>query len=362
MKKLGLVVLMCAGVSFASCTHGLEKKLIRCDVHETGYPKETVNIETSPVGQEGPDLMSVIIRDSLVISLERSQPYLFSISDLRTGELMMMCCRKGRSANEPVSAIPVRETFEEDGDMKTYVYSYNDSRVFEWNISASLVSGKDVYERIVRIGSSENETMLPLMSCYNFGRDEIIVRNSGQDPQREEFLDVPVYEIYSLEDGSRAQVYDSMFSHAEIPVENESLLPKYYLSGSDCISPDCTRIAYAMGYMPYLIILDLNDGHSEAFRLTGQKAFDPTENRWCFTSVQADESHIYALYYGGIIDDRNFDACPDTLYVFDWTGKLLKEIHLDRHFTDLTLDTRNSRLYLTHRMRSGIFCIDTENF
>lgn len=350
------------GLLSDSCSQALEKDLIKCDIRQTGYPEETVALEVHAAGQEGPDLMSAIIRDSLVISQERSSSYLFSISGLRSGELKMMCCRKGRAGNEPVSAIPVRDVFEEDGDMKAYVYSYKDSEIFEWNISESLSSGSDVYDRVVRISApGQDGGMLSLMSCYALDGNSVIARNSRQDPQKEEFLDVPVYETYSLTDGMRTDVYDSMFSYSEVPVENESFRPKYYLSGSDCISPDRSRIAYVMGYMPYLVTLDLGSGESVAFRLTGEPAFDPSEERWCFTSVQADDTRIYALYYGGNIDDKDFDACPDKLYVFDWNGRLLKEIRLDRHFTDLSLDVANSMLYLTHRMRSGIYGIDTKD-
>lgn len=124
--------------------------------------------------------------------------------------------------------------------------------------------------------------MLALMSCYALDGNSVIVRNSRQDPQKEELLDVPVYETYSLTDGMRTDVYDSMFSYSEVPVENESFRPKYYLSGSDCISPDRSRIAYVMGYMPYLVTLDLGSGESVAFRLTGEPAFNPSEERWCF--------------------------------------------------------------------------------
>ena len=353
MKKLSAISLT---LLVMSCSDNIGPSLFECDLSETGKPAETVAMKVNGLrGIPGINTRSVAIFDTLAISMETEGSSLFSVNDLESGELIGTYCRRGRSLNEMLLSINISQLYKDGNDLKAYVYSYGNSSVFEWNITASVRSGDDVYERIVRLENHDDIEILPLLSCYMVNGQRILARNQKGISRHGMLSGIPVYEAYSLEDGSLLDVYDGIFKHDAMERTDAGL----DLSGTDCISPEGDRLAYVLGYLPYMVILDLETGKSKAFRLTGAPSYDPDIVRWYFTSVKADSDRIYALYYGDRLSGgEDFDACPDILYVFGWDGRILKKVELDRHFTDLNIDPIKGRLYLTHRMRGQICYLD----
>ncbi|MDE6634040.1 MAG: TolB-like 6-bladed beta-propeller domain-containing protein, partial [Bacteroidaceae bacterium] len=68
---------------------------------------------------------------------------------------------------------------------------------------------------------------------------------------------------------------------------------------------------------------------------------------------------IYALYYGGLLDSSDYDACPDILYVFDWNGNIVRKLRLDEHVTDVWLN--GDMLYMYHRVRPNLYSVKIDD-
>ena len=357
-----IIYILLIFVLFHSCARGPEV-FFKCEMQELNEKARVEKIMLKEVEGTGINTMSDVVKDSIALSLEPTGGYLFSISNVMTGKFLGQFCKQGKSAQEILSAIPVKEIYESDGEDKACVYSYMDSKVCIWNITKSLDAGKDVYDKVVTLKGEGNYEFLALKSCYYLGDGKILACNSNQNPESDELLDVPVYEIYDMSNGEQKVVLEGMFEKIEeLPVRNTLFSPKEYFSGVDCISPDRSRLVYAMSYFPCFFIFDINSGATEGFRFTGCPSFSPERKIWYFTSVQSDENFIYALYYGKEIDYSDYDACPDILYVFDWSGNVRCKFLLDRHFTDLSVDTDSGKLYFTHRMMSRMYYVDLESF
>ena len=99
----------------------------------------------------------------------------------------------------------------------------------------------------------------------------------------------------------------------------------------NCISPDRSKIAMGMAMLAQINALDLETGRQTGYRLKGMPGFEIfhknlDDAKVYFTQVQADDSHIYALY-----SDKKYGSgwgAQDLLYIFNWNGELVRKVRL----------------------------------
>jgi len=63
-----------------------------------------------------------------------------------------------------------------------------------------------------------------------------------------------------------------------------------------------------------------------------------------FGSIAVTKDKIYALYNGPSLDNERNDPASNTILVYDWTGKPVEKIKLDRHCGRIAIDENNPGL------------------
>lgn len=353
MKFLPLITL---GVFMTvSCSQVDERDFFRFRMSETGTG--CLVRQLSLKGSMLPDIASpdCMIKDSLVINSGNSSEYLFHISGI-DGDLVGSFCRRGRAGNEPLSGLPLSETYFMDGDLCADVYSFMDMKLFVWNITRSISEGRDIYEDIIQFKDEDEARLKPWMSLYRLDENRIIVYNSMQSGYSDTYVDTPSYQIYDLSEGRLSRQYD-LFNIVDLDPKNPMLTANAFLSSEDCIKPDRSKIAFAMSLMPVYCILDLSTGKAAGYRIKGLPGMRTDEYRWHFADIQADDDYIYALYSGEVMFNDEGTDVPDVLYVMDWDGNLLCRYDMSRRFSGLSLD--GHKLYLTH-YEGAVAVVDTD--
>ena len=297
--------------------------------------------------------MSTIV-DSLIISIDRShKPYMYTVSNIQSDSLLGTFCRRGRSNNEVLDCLPIMDTFKNsDGDLCTTVFSFGDGRLFIWNITQSLASENDVYEKIVQLRNKEN--WFPFFSGYYQNDTSVVVRNSKQVGAIAAICEVPRYEVYNTDNGELIDRYN-IFKQVQFETKNPVYSVQSFYGCVDCVKPDRTKIAIGMGYMPVYGILDLYSGEFNGFKIKDYLPFSPYERIWHFCSMAADDHLIYALYYGGDITPYTSRG-TSTLIVFNWDGQIKSKYELNKYITQIGLS--DNMLYLSHTDQT-VYILDT---
>ncbi len=348
MKKV-IIVFQILLLLLPSCTSVRESDFFAFDV------AEFKDVEAEPLHPDvlecSADLFTAAINGRYIYSYESSKDWLFTLTDIETDEISYRMGHRGRGPDEFINVFPLQDFFVEDGDTKTLLFCYNDSRLFTWNISRSLATGKDVYENRMHLGDSTE--FLPFGSLHPLAKDRLLVLDTKQNPRVDEMLAPPVYAIYDLNGRSICRTYD-LFLKPDIKSKDS----KSILSLNDCIKPDHTKVAMAMCNFPQINILDLDSGKCNGFRIKGAMKFSTKQKVCHFNSIVCDDEYIYALYCGKKVDYSNYDVSADILYVFNWEGKLIRKFKLDAGLIMLRMNESENRMYLYHQIRPDLYTID----
>ncbi len=355
MKKV-IIVFQVLLLLLPSCTSVGEADFFAFDV------SEFKDIEAEPLHLEvqecSANLFTAAINGRYIYSYEYSKEWLFTLTDIYADEIVGTFGHRGRGPDEFINVFPLQDFFVEDGDTKTLLFCYNDSRLFTWNISRSLETGKDVYENRMHLGDSTE--YLPFGSLHPLDKDRLLVLDTKQNPRVDEMLAPPVYAIYDRNDRSIIRTYDYLFIDPGVKSENRSFLTKSFLGLSDSIKPDHTKVAMAMHYFPQINILDLESGECRGFRLKGARKFSPAVQFCQFGPIVSDDEHIYALYCGKEVDYSNYDVTVNTLYVFNWEGELLRKFKIDAQVLRFSINKADNKMYFYHQERPYLYTIDMD--
>lgn len=353
MKK-GIIVCQILLLLLPSCTSVRESDFFAFDVDEfRDIAAEPLHLD---VRECSANLFTAAINGRYIYSYESSKDWLYTLTDIETDEIVCKMGHRGRGPDEFINVFPLQDFFVEDGETKTLMFCYNDARLFTWNITRSLETGKEVYENRMHMGDSTK--FLPLGSLHPLSEARLLVLDTKQNPRIDEMVAPPVYAVYDLKDRSIIKTYD-LFRKPQIKTKNTDLNSKLWFSLHDCVKSDGTKVFMAMGYFPQINILDLDSGKCYGFRMKGARRFSPDASVWHFTSAVSDDNYIYALYYGDLEDPSDYDACPDVLYVFDWNGNVVRKLQLDEHVIDVWLN--GEMLYLYHRVRPNLYSVKIDD-
>ena len=240
-------------------------------------------------------LQSCIIKDNLIFSFSNKNDYIYSVSDIDSGELVCQLFKKGRASNEPLETLPIWDIYEEKEDSKALLFSYLDSRLFICNISSSLSSGSYKYDRIVKLNSGK-EGILMILTFYQTSDSTMIAYNTNQVASEDCMTIPPVFEIYNTYTGELIEEYD-LFNMIDIRSNDREYTSKNYLYNYNDIKPDRTKLAFCMSYMPQINILDIATGEAKGFRIKDHKDFTAGKPVNHFSSLQCDDEYRLDNYF-----------------------------------------------------------------
>lgn len=312
--------------------------------------KTETALEVPYVCSPGVELRDCVIMDSLLFSFSNTDHgYAYSVLRVDSGELVRQLFKRGRAGNEPLMTLPIWDLYEEGGDYKGLMLSYHDARLFVCDITSSLSSGQDKYDRVVKL-EQEGEGMMTLLKYYHLNDSTMIGYNTSHVEYKYYMVKPPVFEIYNTYTGKLLERYEP-FNMIDHKSDDEEYTSEFYLYNYTDIKPDRSKLAFGMLNMPQINIIDVATGETRGFKIKGYKGF--TTKRWIkhFTSLQCDNKYIYALY-----SDKEAETfASDILYVFDWDGNVKRKYRLDQCFSDLHLG--DGTLYFSYALSGKLYGI-----
>lgn len=354
MKK-GIIACQILLLLLPSCNSVRESDFFAFDVDEfRDIAAEPLHLD---VQECSANLFTAAINDRYIYSYESSKDWLYTLTDIETDEIVCKMGHRGRGPDEFINVFPLQDFFVEDGETKTLMFCYNDARLFTWNITRSLETGKEVYENRMYLGDSTK--YLPLGSLHPLEKDKLLVRDTKQNPHLDEMVAPPVYAVYDLKDRSIIRTYD-LFIDPGVKSQNKTFSTKTFLGVNDSMKPDRTKVAMAMYYFPQINILDVESGECRGFRIKGARKFSPAVQFCQFGPIASDDEHIYALYCGKEVDYSNYDVTTNTLYVFNWNGELLRKFRIDAQVLKMSINKSDNKMYFYHQERPYLYTIDMD--
>ena len=334
MKKVALILGL---MSLMSCNRIDEQDFFKFDIVDADSPDMVTPVEVDNMINTGVKLMDCAISYPYVFSNE-SGDHLFGITDISSGKYLGKWCLRGNGPEEPLYVLPITDIYNIGEDMIADLFSYHGGKLLTWNISESLRSDTDVYDDVIKIDYSEQP--VPFFSVYRVCDSLTLVYDTRQNAYVNEMIAAPSYDLYDTSSGNLVKRFD-LFNMFVSKSSGRHFTSKSYLSVSDCMKPDKSRIAFAMRYMPVISVLDLKSGQVKGIRLKDAKSFTTRKLICHFVDISADDDYIYALYYGRERVDGSF---PEILHIFDWEGNWVSTRKLSHHAS--ALQVSNDRLYL----------------
>lgn len=323
-------------------------------ISEINDIQNEVHINVPYVGSPGGKLRDGVIKDNYLFSYSGRNEHVYSVSTIDSGELVCQFIKRGRAWNEPLNVLPIWDLYEDNGETKGLLYSFFDSKLFICNITASLSSGHDTYDRIVKLDSGR-DGIIKILTFYNVNDSTMIAYNTNESGSVNHMEEPPIFELYNTHTGNLFKQY-SLFNRISFKSKDEEYTSKNYLYNYSDIKTDGTKLVFCMANMPQYNILNTSTGDAKGFRIKRYKDFTAKKPVKHFSSVQCDDKFIYALY-----SDKKFPTRDnaDILYVFDWNGNIKYKYRLDRSFSDLYLD--GQKLYFSNEQFDELYGLPTDS-
>ena len=304
--------------------------------------------------------------DSLLICWHPDySDHFFYIINLDTGNELGFFCEKGQGPKEAISVNCIFQLFKKGSDICTFLWAYNENRLFLWNISQSIEKKMTVYDAII----SYDKNRYFMLFYQPDDPEGILFVNRPSDIINREEATTPFYEKRSIYTGTVLQAYP-IYKRPSVK-NRDSGITDFFLYTWDVIKPDGTKIVQVMRRLPQINILDTSSGEIVGFRRQNSPDFSLLEtcndtktlNEY-YNCVHADDNFIYATYWG---KERWVDRVGvempliNIIHVFDWSGKLLYELETDRsYFRSIWLDQVRNRLYTIDVNTDEVYYIDLD--
>lgn len=365
-KKIFYTTLSAIIISlFACCTRNKDRDIFNGDIQYFNDSHKVVKhvASKSVVMDDGLPTGMIAVYDSLLICWHyKYLDHFFNIINLDTGKKIGYFCEKGQGPEEALSVNCISQIFRKENDLCTYLWAYNESRLFLWNISQSIEKGITVYDTIVSYDKNRYFFLF-------YQPEDILFVNRPSDMLNREEATTPFYEKRSI--GTQEVIRDYRIYKKTTQRNRDASRLEFSLFYTwDVIKPDGSKIAQAMKHLPQINILDIHTGDVVGYRMRNSPDFsfleEDTEIRSMnvyYNNLHADNNYIYATYWGKESwPDRIGDGLPlfNIIHVFDWSGKQLYELITDRSFFRVWKDQVRNRLYTIDMNNDEVYYLDLD--
>ena len=348
---------------FVCCRSNKDKDIFNGDIQYFNDGHKVIkNVTSNTVSMnDGLPTGMIAIYDSLLICWNPNRGSFFNIINLDTGVEIGSFCEKGQGPQEASSVNCIYQLFKKEEDICTYLWAYNQSRLFLWNINQSVEKGMTVYDTIFSYDKNR------YFFLFYQPEDILFVNRPSEIFNREEAT-TPFYEKRTLYTKEVIRDY-RIYKKSSLRKRDASELERSFYTW-DVIKMDGSKIAQAMRHLPQINIIDTNTGNVVGYRLKNSPGFSfldtdraikSMNNVYYYNSIQADNNYIYATYWGKEMGSgRIGDELPffDIIHVFDWSGKHLYELITDRSFFRIWLDQVRNRLYTINPNTDEVYYLD----
>ncbi len=150
--------------------------------------------------------------------------------------------------------------------------------------------------------------------------------------------------------GNKVKEYKLFNRPVILKDDKYDVLSGMFYANHSYIHPDQTKVAIAMQRVAQITILDVKSGKQVGYRMDDTLDFSDIEQnleciRYYYTSAAVNSRYIFALYIDQAEMGGKYPFKSKTVHVFDWEGRPVYKIQLDKEISWITLDPQNNRLY-----------------
>lgn len=318
-------------------------EIIEFDVNDPSIVEET--LEAKPIQLDGIYDGWIATHDSLIFFWShRYDSHFFNVFNLNSGKFLGSFVPKGSGPDDIISAPPIYDIYEEQGELKTVLNAHNEQQFRIWNITKSIDVGKTIFDK----KHSYQRGRVGYVAITYLDEERILVYHPESTPKDpDDPTSLPRFQTLKLNSGELLREYPIFKKHI-IP-EDEQYLP-FPLAGTTAIKDDKTKAVHAMIFLDQINIVDLSTGEVKGLRKKNSPTFsrfyeDIKNPKYYYNRVQANNSYIVATWRDGIPVDYTKTVPYDQLHVFNWEGELIKKIRLDTPVQEIWLDKKTNRFY-----------------
>ncbi|MBD1432867.1 6-bladed beta-propeller [Sphingobacterium sp. DN00404] len=299
-------------------------------------------VSSSPIPIDDSVIMSFPFRlvknDSLMFILGLGSDYfvhLFSTD----GNFYRSLCKRGEGPNEFISVNGLQldgdSLYIYDSRNEIYVYHVND--IYDGNEAPKRVKLPDDYGFLSRGMKSGNSFYFPVFNSLSdhrileFNSDGTLKRSFGKIPTQEDDFVAATYQAW---------------------------MP--FLGVADTLLVAGTQFGE---------VLEIYDGQKQT-TLWGKfgepvfkihNGFAIQEGIYGFQDIVVNNGHIYALFSGQRVNQERRKDGGNVIYVFDYRGKPIQKLVLDRYFVSIFADNNESFLALDANSDSPVYKFSIPN-
>lgn len=336
-----------------SCANSSDGRYFNGDIFLLNNDLQLENLTGEQVILDGLYAGRMDVCDSLIFMQHFIYPnYFISVFNHYTGKHLGNFIPKGNGPNEFVDISWIYQFFYEDGHLKGVLYSFSKKKIVIWDITESVQTG---VTHLSQIDFPKKESNITLGGYVFFENNKYIVANikqfdspnqPNQTYHRIDFATQETKEKYSLYNTSidnNDNVFQALYHHT--PVAHD-------IKG--------TKLVATMAILPQINILDIKTGKLNGFRMGSTYNFENIkdlrgEMKVHYLSVTADTRYIYALYVGKTTDLRAGFPNGHIIHIFDWNGKLLRKLCLDKEAGHIGIDVNNHALLIKNDQTDEIY-------
>ena len=310
------------------------------EFHKTAQPSVTV------MGAYG-----IAICENMLIIITSNPNARFSIMDLDTGKMLFEGGANGRGPNEFITLTTNFQFVNRDGHICLWVRE-RDTRNVLMDLNETIERQTIVSRESWQFGRGfrQMNAMLVLPSGECFVKFPVTYK----DP-RDNIEYYPQY-LYFYDDEKVRELPFFKSGSFLLPESDHEAFISSMFHGVTCLKPDGTKAVDALFNVDYLNFLDLtkNRGfsmhYSKGWSVDYAASAPESELRknfvWTYEDVAVTDDYVLALYSGNPEAPQEVDPNrKSAIRIFDWTGKPLALVHVDKELHSIAYDQRTKRLY-----------------
>jgi hypothetical protein len=279
----------CSKVSDDSCFNG-----------QISLTDDAVKVEKATLEEiklDGPFWGIPTVCDSFIIFWNNKlTESFFQIFNLHTGSYIGDFVNRGGGPGEAYTVPYIFQVYE-DGDSKTTLLNApNEQKLLVWNISQSVKHGETIMDTVIPYKKDPETGHFNYM--FRLNDDTLVCYIQSKVLTMDGDLASTAYyqkrTIYSNQPAGDIRIYN----HESVKEGDANISVDFYYGSRDCIKPDRTKIAQAMGRLCQINIIDLSTGRITGHRIKNTPDFSVFYSgikniKQYYSRIQADNNYIY---------------------------------------------------------------------
>ncbi|MCT3745949.1 hypothetical protein BAS06_06660 [Elizabethkingia miricola] len=295
----------------------------------------------------------IIAEDSLLICGNLRDPKLINLYSLKTGKLLNEIIIRGTGSNEGLSLAKL--SIGNNSFSSIWAYDITLSKFFKISKDRSVNSKNYIPEKEFILGKELKNIISPniindsliLATTFSFDDNRYLYANTEKIIKKVGTLpDVTNSDMLLDRPNTKFPNKAFIFKAISIKHPTENKVAVFY-----------NRADRAEFYANDKLIKILHSQESFGPIMTVTKlkrGFSIEENektKYAYLSIATNKKYIYGLYSG------NYEGktTSNRILIFNWDGKFIKEVILDREVSKINIDSKNSILYCYDDKEAKIF-------